>query len=157
VTNLTWLFVRLPNQKIKSSFVKMLLLLLLCVCVETSGTKKRKKKTAKLLIFKCTQWLNLSWLPPISPKLRLLYDLQTLNDVETRNHYAIRVKVVQQFVFIIIIIIILFFLGGGGCIIFIWSRMKRNGSWSWVLIRNPPSSRRERERADERTKEGSQR
>lgn len=56
----------------------MLLLLLppfslVCVVPKLVAPKKKKKTTAKLLIFKCTQWLNLSWLPPISPKLRLLW------------------------------------------------------------------------------------
>jgi len=145
--NFDMIVVRLPNQK-NNSFVKMLLLLppppsLPCVWSKTSRTNKKKKKpTAKLLIFKCTQCLT--W---VECRLSLqnygwLW-LQTLNDVKTQNHYAIRVKVVQQFVFIIIIVVS--FWGRGLYYIHLKSNEKDNGSWSWVLICNPMSSRRERE------------
>ncbi len=61
-------------------------------------------------------------------KITAGYDYKPWNDVETQNHYAIRVKVVQQFLFLLLLLLLVF--GGGVCIIFIWSRMKKK----WIMI-----------------------
>ncbi len=133
------------------------MLLLVCVWYKTSGTQQKinkiKNTTAKLLIFKCTQWLT--WVD-------CLLSLQNYGCYDLTNPEWCRNSLLKPLCnkskscsAICCYYYYYYFLGGGGVVLYSseveWKEMDHDHEyWSAILW-----AQEERERVDERTKEGS--